>query len=163
MPTLMRILWGRRPLITAIRAFVLGIAAYFFFSTVIRPLRIHGRSMEPTVPDATFRFANMMAYRYRTPQRGDIVVIARSGSKVMYMKRVLGLPGETIAFDNGILLIDNRIVEEPYLDYSGNWTMSSKILGTEDYFVAGDNRVIPLDAHVIGRVNIRSIRGRLLL
>jgi len=153
---------GRRPGVTLVRALLLGVAAYLFFSHVVRPVRVQGHSMEPTVQDAAFRFAHLRAYRTQSPQRGDIVVIARTGGRVMYLKRVLALPGETVAFDRGVLLLQGEPREEPYLLHAGDWTMEPVRMGEDEYFVAGDNRAAPLDRHVAGTVSIEGIKGRLL-
>jgi signal peptidase I len=134
-----------------------------FFSLVLRPVWTDGVSMEPTVPDRSLHFANMLAYRVSPPTRGDVVVIGGNGRKLLYLKRILGLPGERIEFRDGALYIDSRRMKEPYLRDAGDWTMPPQEIGPGAYFVAGDNRTVEIHRHMIGFVERRRITGKLIL
>ncbi len=115
--------------------------------------------MEPTYADHSFTMANALRYRFRHPRRGDVVVIRMAGTHVMLLKRVLGLPGERVSFRGGALLIDSIVVAEPYLSDAGDWNMEEVVVGPDEYFVAGDNRAVPIESHVLGRVDRARIAG----
>ena len=80
----------------------------------------------------------------------------------MYLKRVVGLPHETVAFQDATLLVDGHPQDEPYLVYRGQWTMPPERLGTDEYFVTGDNRSMDRRDHTHGVVRKNQIAGRLL-
>lgn len=153
---------GRSPLRTLQRAIWLALAAAVVFGLLLRPVVIRGRSMEPTLRDGSLRLATRWWFGIqRTPARADVVVIRRVGGRNFYLKRVLGLPGETVAFDRGMLLIDGARMPEPYLLRAGDWSMPELVLGPDEYFVAGDNRVMPMVDHAAGRVDRRRFAGRI--
>lgn len=157
-----RLVVGARPKVTLVRMAILGLFCGLFFSFVLRPVFVDGVSMYPTLQDGGFLFANLMAYRSEEPKRGDIVVIEIDGFSAMYLKRVLGLPGESIGFNSGTLQIDGELFEEPYLASKGDWNMKKVTLGPDEYLVAGDNRDISRKKHLMGTVERRKIRGKIL-
>lgn len=156
------LLIGRRPMVTLIRACVLALICLVVFKFVFRPVVIDGESMAPTVRDRTFRFVNLLAYSSKEPQRGDIVVIEKDSFNTMYLKRIIGEPGETVDFTDGRLYIDGELVEEPYLHTDGDWDMQPVELGRHEYLVAGDNRTVARRQHVMGVVDRKYIQGKLL-
>ena len=107
-------------------------------------------------------FVNTLSYRFHEPRRGDVVAIAMAGRRMMLLKRIIGLPGETVAFSNGILIIDGDEVPEPYLKTDCVWTMGEVKDSPDEYFVAGDNRSVPLSCHSVGRVKRSKIVGEVL-
>ena len=74
--------------------------------------------MLPTYQDGGVKPANRLAYARSAPERGDVVAIRLPGQSVMYLKRIIGLPGDTVAFHKGHLLINGEVVAEPYLNPS---------------------------------------------
>src|SRR5689334_21380194 len=95
---------GRNPKRTAIRALVLALFCFvlfkfFVFRVIVLPVRIEGYSMFPTYHDRGVNFVYRLAYRHSPPQRGDVVGIRMAGPSVMLMKRIVGMPGETVAFE----------------------------------------------------------------
>lgn len=146
---------------TLIRATILGLMLYTVLSQWARPLIVRGISMEPTIRDGTIRLARMQEFRHLPPPRGAIVVIALPGGKTFYAKRVVGLPGEAVAFVHGSLMVNGRPIEEPYLANPGTWDAPQVQLGDNEYYVVGDNRSMPIDEQVAGVVNIRHIKGGL--
>ncbi len=153
---------GRRPRKTLIRATVLAVVSFALFSWVAQPMYIHGISMEPTYQDGSFRLINLLRYRFREPARGDIVVITLSGRRTMYMKRILALPGETVCFQKGQLIVDGQIIPEPYVIKAGHWNTAPELLRAGEYFVAGDNRDVAQEQHVMGVVDRSRIAGSVL-
>jgi len=81
----------------------------------------------------------------------------------MYMKRIVGLPGETIEFVRGNLVVDGKALEEPYRKSRCRWEMRPRKLGPDEYFVVGDNREMPIDDHEHGVPLRNHIVGRVLL
>lgn len=118
--------------------------------------------MEPSIPNGACRIATRWWIdAQRDPARGDVVVIRRVGGRAFFLKRILGLPGETLAFERGALVIDGAVVPEPWLKDDGDWTMPPIKLGSNEYFVAGDNRTMPIEEHAVGRVERRWLAGRI--
>src|ERR1700690_4367674 len=105
---------GRNPKVTLGRVVVLITTCFVVFRFILLPARIEGISMLPTYQDRSVNFVNRLAYRWHEPQRGDVVGIRLAGPHVMYMKRIIGLPGETIAFVEGRVLINGEVLDEPY-------------------------------------------------
>ena len=155
------ILIGRNPRRTLWRAGGLALVCTVVFQFVLRPAVLDGPSMEPTVPSRGLRFINLLAYRVGEPRRGDIVAVRMSGQRMFYLKRILGLPGETIELRDGALVIDGQEIPEPYLAERGDWTMAPRVLGPDEYWVAGDNRAMPMAGHKLGATRRRFIAGRL--
>ncbi len=145
------------------RVVVAGLLAWGVLRWVVLPVWIDGESMAPTVRTNRVRLVNLLAWRFRDPQRGEVVVIRMAGRRVMYLKRVLAVPGETVAFEAGALLVGGTRMEEPYVVYQGAWTMPPLLLGPEEFFVAGDNRAQPMEAHKAGVVRRERMEGVLLL
>lgn len=153
---------GRRPKWTIIRVAVLvalvGLLRLFVFVQV----RVEGISMEPTFHNNSINLIYMLAYKFAKPQRGDVVGVRYAGSKVLLLKRVVALPGETLAFIEGRLYIDGKLLLEPYVKYKCDWDMPPRTLGSNDYFVVGDNRSMPFMNHTKGAYQLEDIIGRAL-
>jgi signal peptidase I len=155
-------IWGSRPRLTILRATVLGLVLYLLGRFVCPPLHVVGRSMEPTIHDGAWRMGNLLKFNSRNPQRGDVIVIRLVGHHAYYLKRVLGLPGETIAFQQGALLVNGRAVPESYLSTNSEWNMPPVCIPSDEYFVVGDNRAVPLREQLAGLTRRLDIAGGLL-
>jgi len=156
---LKRILVGANPRRTLLRAVVLAVFTYLVMRFVLLPTRIRGVSMEPTYTDGKIKFVNLLAYRFRQPQRGDIVVITMAGRRAFYLKRVIGVPGEHIEFIDGRLFVNGENVPEPYVQSRSDWTVPGIRLAGDEYYVAGDNRSIRWEYHSMGTVKREKILG----
>jgi signal peptidase I len=156
---------GRNPKRTLIRAVVLGVVCFvffkfFFFEHIVRQVRVDGNSMFPTYHDGTRNYINKLAYRREDPKRGDVVAIRMAGEHEMLLKRIVGLPGETVAFAHGRLLIDGKEIAEPYLQHhSPAPDMDPVTLKPREYYVIGDNRMMSEQ----GRIDRDRIVGRIIL
>jgi len=146
---------------------------------VVNPYRIPSSSMEPELHcarpgqgcEAKFNdrvIANRFIYHFRDPDRGDIVVFEppriveqRCGAGGTYVKRIIGLPGETIAVQNGIVFIDGTKLDEPYIkpDRRGGPDQAPKKLGPDKYFMMGDNRGMSCDSRVWGTISRSDMVG----
>ena len=153
------VLLGRRPKYTLLRLAVLVLGAIVLFTCVLLPIRVLGQSMMPTYRDGSINFVNRMAYVRHEPRRGDVVAIRYSDVSVMLMKRVVGLPGETIGFFKGQLFVNGEPLPEPYLNNLYRWNYREEKLGPDEYFVVGENRA----NSELGRVERGRIVGRIVL
>jgi signal peptidase I len=118
--------------------------------------------MLPTYQDGGVNLVNRLAYARSEPKRGDVVAIRLAGQSVMYLKRVVGLPGDTVAFHEGHLLIDGEVVKEPYLNPGCDWEIPPETLAPGLYYVVGDNRSMPEKLHEKGKTPRQRIVGRVL-
>jgi len=163
-PVWLRIaLIGRRPRRTLLRVVVLVVISFVVFKFILLPIRVTGTSMLPTYRDGAVNFANCLAYLRHEPRRGDVVSIRLAGKHVMFMKRIIGLPGETIAFVHGRVTINGQILAEPYVKFPCDWQRAPIKLGPDQYFVVGDNRSMPIENHELGEPHRNRIVGKILL
>ena len=120
--------------------------------------------MSPTYQNGQINFINRLAYLRHEPRRGDVVGIRFSGKHMMYVKRIVGLPGEVIFFWRGDIYINGKILDEPYLTYPSHyWRSQPKLLGPQEYYVVGDNRSMPFNDHKKGGAERNRIVGKIWL
>jgi signal peptidase I len=143
---------------------LLTVAIYWAVNAATGRFRIQGSSMEPTLHSGQFVITDKISYLLGEPERGDIIVFiaphsARSAREDDYIKRVIGLPGETVTVANGQVFIDGVPLTEPYIAeaplYSRTWTV-----GPNEYFVLGDNRNHSNDSHDWGLLSQDAILGK---
>jgi signal peptidase I len=106
---------------------------------------------------------NRLAYLWHEPRRSDVVSIRLAGVHLMYLKRIISLPGETVAFVNGQVLINGEVLDEPYEKLPCDWNRPPEKLGPDEYFVVGDNRSMPWQDHTFGKVERNRIVGKAVL
>jgi signal peptidase I len=158
------LLFGRNPKLTLIRIVVLVAACWVVFSFVLLPIRVTGISMSPTYPNHSLNLVNRLAYLWHEPQRGDVVSIRLTGLHGLFMKRIIGLPGETVAFVEGRVLINGKILGEPYeKNLACDWDRPPVTLAADEYFFVGDNRSMPQEDHTFGIQKRNHIVGKVLL
>jgi signal peptidase I len=131
---------------------ILVATAYVIFGYILMPVRGAGVSMTPTIESGDLIFVNRLSYRFREPRRGDIVAVRMAGQSVVYVKRLLGLPGERLKIDAGVVSIDGEWLNEPYAHKRDDWWLPEATLGEDAYFVVGDNRTMPMHLHDMGTV-----------
>lgn len=128
---------------------------------------VDGRSMNDTLQDGDNLIVEKLSYRFGDPQRFDIIVFQPyEDSSELYIKRIIGLPGETVRIDeDGSIYIDGELLEEDYgretIENPGR--ASEEItLGEDEYFVLGDNRNNSTDSRTerVGNVSLDSIVGK---
>jgi signal peptidase I len=156
------VLIGRHPRVTLLRIAIVVATATLLFGWVLLPLRLSGISMLPTYSEGTLTFANRAAYWRSAPARGDVVAIRLAGTRAMYVKRIVGLPGERIEIVEGTVLIDEVPLIEPTVTRRARWTLPPVEIGPEEYYVIGDNRSMRPEHHDFGRVRRDGIAGKLL-
>ena len=157
------ILIGRKPKHTLIRIVVWVVTCFVVAKFVLLPIRVEGVSMLPSYKENRVNFVNRLAYIHSKPKRGDVVAIRLAGPSIMYMKRIVGLPGETVEFHEGQLYIDGHPLPEPYVKFYSNWEHPAETVGPDEYFVVGDNRSMGYYEHTKGRARRDRIMGKVLL
>lgn len=131
---------------------------YFFFSLLI----VRGKSMEPGFIDGDALVINKIVYEISTPKRGDVIAMYFPGeTQKRFIKRIIGLPGETVKVTDGNVYINDRLLPEDYLDPSIITIPSlENKLGAGEYFVFGDNRALSSDSRAWGPVPKSFIIGQ---
>lgn len=152
---------------TSIYILVVLVLTYCVVTFIGQRTEVIGSSMEPTLSDGDNLIVDKMTYHFREPKRFEIVVFPYQYVKdTYYIKRIIGLPGETVYIDGqGRIYIDGEILKETY----GKETISDAglaseeiVLGDDEYFVMGDNRNDSADSRFISVGNIKreNIVGR---
>jgi len=144
-----------------VRVLVLIVVSVVLFTQVLIPLRIEGQSMEPTYTNG-FNCCWRGQYLFASPQRGDVVVIRFAGNRVLLLKRIVALAGDTVAFQNGALLVNGQAVREPYVRFRSDWNLDPRVVEPGKVYVVGDNRGVPIAKHHFGQVDQQRIVGGLL-
>src|ERR1700694_5255203 len=148
--------WTRDLLIAIGLALVIIVFLY-------QPVKVEGTSMAPLLSDQERIFINKFVYRFEPIERGDVVVfwypLDRSKS---FIKRVIGLPGETVEIRRGVVYVDDKVVPEPYVPpmYEDLSDFGPVRVPKDSYFVMGDHRISSNDSRVFGPVASRFIYGR---
>ncbi len=125
-------------------------------SFVVTPIRVNGDSMNETLYDKEIMLLNKYIYNFEDVERFDIVVVKYEKSKLI--KRVIGLPGETIEYKDSKLYIDGEVIEEPYIKEE-TLDFVTKEIPQNCYFIMGDNRDDSLDSRYFGCVNKKDVLG----
>lgn len=128
---------------------------------LIQPFYVEGASMEPNFYDKEYLIIDEISYRFNEPQRGEVVIFKNpQNTKVYFIKRIIGLPGETVEIKDGVVFINEEELTEPYIEYSSSKTYESKTLAEDEYFLMGDNRANSLDSRVLGPVSDDHVIGK---
>ena len=136
---------------------------------VVRPFIVSGTSMDPIIKDRSYLIIDEITYRAHPPKRGDVVVFrAPPEPTKFYIKRVIGLPGDTVHIEGPTITITNAAnptgftLSEPYITHTSNDHLSVTVPEGQ-YFVMGDNRAGSYDSRSWGTLPMANIRGRALL
>ena len=138
---------------------IAGVVIVFLY----QPVKVEGNSMLPELTDQERIFINKFIYRFENIQRGDVVVFwypldpAKS-----YIKRVIGLPGETVRLVNGDVFVNGRKLDEPYVpsEYRDEQNIGPIHIPPGEFFVMGDHRSSSNDSRIWGNVERRFIYGK---
>ena len=154
---------GRNPAFTAIRLLVTVALVLFLYQVSIRRIVVQKVSMEPTYREGRKLWVNRLAYRFGEPLRGDIVAVMTTGENLLLLKRIVGLPGETVRILRGVVFVDGEELAEPYVQRpKAPWMYETPKLAGDEYLVIGDNREMPMKDHEFGRVRRDRILGRIV-
>ena len=150
-------------LVDLLETIVLAVVLFFAINAVSARVRVDGFSMLPTLQDGEYVLVNRMAYRNDLPVRGDIIVFVSPQSPDLdLIKRVIGLPGDTVKISNGKVQVNGQMLDEPYIAaapiYNGEWNVPEGNL-----FVLGDNRNDSSDSHAWGLLPLENVIGKAIL
>lgn len=171
-----------------IKVFVVSaIVILLFVNFVAHPVRVDGRSMYPTLKDGEFGFTNVGGVLLNGVKRGDIVVVTmeEKGQKTYWVKRVIGMPGDTISCVNDIVFINGKVLDEtqyidpnyrqscvdqfgyfnkvPKADNTDVQDFEEVKLGDDEYYVMGDNRPYSKDSRYVGPVKKSQLFAKKML
>ena len=160
--------WFQRHGTTLLLTALFSIPAYFVASRfIVTAVVIQGRSMMPSLKDGEHYYLNRWQYLLMSPTRGDIVVIKDPGHADFAVKRIVAQPFDWINIKNGMIYINGRRLDEPYLakdtrtetpNLKEKWIQ----LGRDQYYILGDNRENSEDSRFYGRVLRENIIGKLI-
>jgi signal peptidase I len=152
--------------------FYIGLAiglALLIQAFIIRPFIVSGNSMDPIIKDREYLIIDEVSYRLREPERGEVVVFRSPPEPTkFYIKRIIGLPGETVHIRDGVITIINSAhpngftLDEPYLTHHFKDDVSVTV-PPDTFFVMGDNRSESYDSRGWGPLPEENIRGRALV
>ena len=148
---------------------VIVVLTFLMIRYVGQRTRVDGSSMENTLTNGDNLIVDKISYRFHEPERFDIIVFPfQYQANTYYIKRIIGLPGETVQIKGSTIYIDGKPLKENYgkdpIDYAGIAEKPIK-LGDDEYFVLGDNREISRDSRYeeVGKVKRKNIEGRAVL
>ncbi len=120
--------------------------------------------MEPRIHSGEFVLINTLAYRIGPIHRGDIVAFRHDApTPQTYLKRVIGLPGDRVSVERGSVLIDGKLLDEPYVRYRDRTTCAPVFIPNDGVYVMGDNRAHSDDSRTWGTLPAREIIGKALV
>ena len=143
---------------------IAGILAFFIITFVAQSFVVDGQSMEPTLHDGERLFVNKFIYRFHSPERLDIIVFTPHGApNNKFIKRVIGLPGETIYIRDGVTYINGKPLKEDFINETMLGNFGPFQVPDNKVFVMGDNRNHSADSRIpsyVGYVDYKSISGK---
>jgi len=167
-----------------IQTVLLTIAIFLAVRSVVQNFRVEGASMDPTLHTGQYLLINKVLYAradgtflerflhdstpndqpnylFGGPHRGDVIVFQAPGQTDKdFIKRVIGLPGETVRIVDGQVFINGRPLDEPYLTHHATYDFEQKVIPPGNYFVLGDNRPNSSDSHLGWFVPANNLIGK---
>ena len=172
-----------------IEAVVLAAVVFMLLQVTVRNFKVDGSSMDPTLEDGQYLLVNRLVYlrveldrlakivpfwkagegssrhAIHAPKRGEVIVFEfpdsnPNNSRKDFVKRVVGLPGETVRMFDGKVFVNEEVLDEPYLSQKDHSNVSDVTLGEGEYYVLGDNRTHSNDSRSWGAVPEANIRGK---
>lgn len=144
-----------------LQTLILAVIMYVLIDSVIARVRVENISMLPTLRPGEFLLVNKLAYKIDRMSRGDIIIF-HYDAKEDYIKRLIGLPGDTVEVQDGKVKVNQLELDEPYISappsYNGVWSVPAGSI-----FVLGDNRNSSSDSHSWGFVTLDKLIGKALV
>jgi signal peptidase I len=150
-----------RFILDVLETLVLSLVLFLGINAISARIRVESISMQPTLYAGDFVIVNKLAYKIGQPGRGDVIIFhyPPDPNREPYIKRVIGLPGETVRVGNGAVFVNDIPLDEPYISappsYNGEWRVPENGL-----FVLGDNRNSSSDSHSWGIVPLPNVIGK---
>lgn len=142
---------------------------FFVVQVLVRPVQVVGHSMDPTLQDQSYGFSNVLGTKLGHLDRFDIVIVYVEEKDEYLVKRIIGMPGETVSYQGGQLYINGNAVAEPFLDteYAASYpegTFMNDVdpitLGEDEYYCLGDNRPHSTDSRYYGPFHKKDIAAK---
>lgn len=142
-----------------------------FFAIIIRafvfqPFVVEGSSMVPTFHDRDYLIVNKFEYRFEKPHRGEVIVFqSPTIPNTNFIKRIIGLPGEVVKIDKGVVSVNGKVLDEPYINHDNSDggglqpVTIERFLNQDEYWVMGDNRNHSSDSREWGPLKKSAIIG----
>ncbi len=139
---------ARQAMWSWIRELLIAIAIVLIVRTFLFSIiTVKGTSMLETLQDGDRLYVSILTPRLTGYERGDIVICHYPGRNDQCVKRIVGLPGETIRIQDGTVYINGEMLPENYLDHTASYSYPETTLADDEYFVLGDNRPVSHDSH----------------
>ncbi len=142
-----------RLLRAVVQTLALALIIYAAIQVTVQTNKVYGSSMEPSLYQGQYLVVNKLVYLklgerqvFRPPGRGDIVILRPPAKDKLLIKRVIGLPGDTVEVKEGLVYINGEALSESYIQEPPVYTLSRHIVPLGSYFVLGDNRNHSLDS-----------------
>ena len=133
---------------------IIIVVVVFIRTFLITPVKVNGNSMYPTLEGDEIMLLNKLG----SIDRFDIVVVKLDSKSDNLIKRVIGLPGETVEIRDNQIYINDEILEDDF-GYGLTYDIDAVTLDSDEYFILGDNRLVSLDSRSFGKVNRKEIKG----
>ena len=133
---------------------------------IFEPVRVDGESMLRTLHNNEYMIVTKYQYLFNDPERFDVVICRYPGrGNTNFVKRIVGIPGDTVEVKDTTLFVNGEPVDEPYIVNKPSYTMPAVTVGEGQYFVLGDNRPNSNDSHnpVVGQLTRKQIVGKVRL
>lgn len=148
-----------------------AIFVFLLTTFVIKPVRVDGKSMYPTLDNGEIGMMNVFSAKFQKIKRSDVVIVYNNERKENWVKRVIGLPGDTIYAKDDVVYINGLPIEEPYLNSAYVSQIRERgdmftndfdkvTLKNDEYFLMGDNRTVSYDSRFVGPFKRDEIRGK---
>ncbi|MFL6167094.1 MAG: signal peptidase I [Ornithinibacter sp.] len=156
---------GRTPVRAVAPVLVVLVALVVLLVTAVEPLRVTSQSMSPTLDTGDQVLVDKLSGRWRAPAVGDIVVYRDPVGERLVVKRVVAVGGQSVALEDGELVVDSTVRHEPQVDVS---RIDSTYFGPvtvppDAVFVLGDNRAESIDSRTYGPIPVEDLLGRVVL
>lgn len=160
--------WGWAALFDFLRTLaIVFLAAFVIRHFLVQPFIVDGQSMQPTFKDQEYILVDKLTYQIREPNRGEVIVFHPPGEQQEnYIKRIIGLPGETVEIRDSKIFVNGQAIPENYTQSDTETRVvpdainMTQILGPNEYFVMGDNRNHSKDSRELGPIGKDRIIGR---
>ncbi|MBA2679305.1 MAG: signal peptidase I [Ktedonobacteraceae bacterium] len=147
-----------------IETLALVLLLFLVIHFAIQNYHVQNISMQPTLNDTEFVLVNKMAYLFHAPERGDIIVFhAPPNTAQDFIKRIIGIPGDTVTVDSSHVWVNGVLLKEPYISSSFSPIANTWKMGKDQYFVMGDNRPASDDSRSWGLVPKSFIVGKAVM
>lgn len=150
-------------LLDLVETLALAVVLYLGINAISARVRVDGYSMLPTLQNGEYVLVSKLAYKIGEPQHGDIIVFEYPGEPQQdLIKRIIGLPGDSVQVMNSMVYVNGQALSEPYINaapmYEGQWRVPQGFL-----FVLGDNRNDSSDSHSWGLLPMENVIGKAIL